>query len=239
MRPEASLTATLCLTSTLHSGNRGGRDLLESLLADAPRGWGVCYIGAAMADRREWAKVTIDYFKKMHKVEVAAPRLTDPDLDVAEAKKAIETSEVLYLDGGDTVECVRLARERGLLKSFSVAAKKASLIFGLSGGACAAAPYTIGYDDEGEGYIADCLGLGCPLPLDVHDEPDWPEMRALLQLVAKKDGDLPHEGIVAPTGAALVVHPGGRLSSRGKVPCERRRLARGGAWKVEEIPLES
>ena len=230
----------LCLTSTLHTGNRPGRDLLVSLLADAPAGYRVCYIGAAMSDRREWAKVTLDFFKKELKVKnVAAPRLTDPKLDVAAAREALENSHVIYLDGGDTVECVRLARERGLVESFGVAAKNAHLVFGLSGGACAAAPYTIGYTDEGNAYIADCLGMGCPLPLDVHDEPDWPEMRALLELVSKeKKRDLPGEGIVAPTGSALVVHRDGRLASAGKVPCEKRSLGRGGKWKVTEIPLE-
>jgi peptidase E len=229
----------LCLTSTLHTGNKAGRDLLVSLLADAPEGYSVCYIGAAMGDRKEWGKVTLDFFKKDLKVKnLTAPRLTDKKLDVAEAREAIENADVLYLDGGDTVECVRLARERGVLASFGVAAKNARLVFGLSGGACAAAPYTIGYDDAGDGYIADCLGMGCPLPLDVHDEPDWPEMRALLELVAKDKRKLPHEGIVAPTGSALVVHRDGRLASAGKVPCEKRSLGRGGKWKVEEIPLE-
>ena len=227
----------LCLTSTLHTGNREGRSLLKSLLADAPPGYRVCYIGAAMADRHEWSHVTIDFFEKELKVEVSAPRLTDPDLDLKAAKEAIEKSEVLYLDGGDTVECVRHARERGLLKSFTVAAKKAYLVFGLSGGACAVPPYTIGYDDDGNSSIADCFDMGCPLPLDVHDEPDWGEMRALLELV-KKRKDLPQEGIVAPTGSALVVHPDGRLASRGKHPCERRSLGKTNKWKVEEIPLE-
>src|SRR5581483_8121210 len=152
----------------LHTGNKAGRDLLVQLLADAPAGYRVCYIGAAMGDKREWGKVTLDFFKKDLKVkDVAAPRLTDKKLDVAAAREAIENSHVLYLDGGDTVECVRHARERGVLESFGVAAKNARLVFGLSGGACAAAPYTIGYGDDDEPYIADCLAMGCPLPLDV------------------------------------------------------------------------
>lgn len=226
-----------CLTSTLHTGNKQGRDLLHELLSEIPGGYRVCYLGVFMGDRKEWGKVTIDFFKKDLKAEVLAPRLTDDDVDVKAAKEAIESSQVLYLEGGDTVAGVSRIKELGLLKAFGVAAKKAQLVFGLSGGACAAPPYTIGYDDDGNGYVADLLAMGPPLPLDVHDEPDWPEMRALLELV-KDRKDLPQEGIVAPSGSALVVHRDGRLASRGKAPCEKRALGRGGKWKIEEIPVE-
>jgi hypothetical protein len=79
--------------------------------------------------------------------------------------------------------------------------------------------------------------MGPPLPIDVHDEgDDWPEMKILLELVAKERDGMEPVGITIPTGAALVVRPDGELLSWGKKLCEKRRIGRGGAWKVEEIP---
>src|SRR5437588_560066 len=111
------MPATFCIASTLHSGNPAGKKLLAALLADAPKGFRVCYLGCYHDDDPDWAKVTVDFFQKTLGAECWTPRLTDPELDVAEAKKQIETAEVLYLDGGDTLEGVRHTRERGLLPS--------------------------------------------------------------------------------------------------------------------------
>ena len=42
-------------------------------------------------------------------------------------------------------------------------------------------------------------------------------------------------GIVIPSDSALIVRPDGSVVSRGKHPCERRRLAKNGAWKIEPL----
>jgi hypothetical protein len=229
------MAATFCIAASFHTEHAPGRKLLGKLMAAVPPGFKACYIGAPIDDNPGWASLVVDYFKKVHGVACAAPRLSDPACDVAAAKKAIETADVLYLDGGDTVACVEYCRERGVLGSFKKAAKHAKVVFGLSGGACATGPFTIGYDDDGNGSVAECLDMGPPHPLDVHDEQnDWPEMRALLELVA---GDKKREaaGIVIPTGAALMVSPEGKLSSYGKARVEIRRLGKGGRWEIEKL----
>ncbi len=225
------MTALFALAATSHASNKAGQKLIAKLLEGAPKGWRVCYVGAAHDDRAAWGLQAQQHFARTYKVEVLAPKLSDPKCDVTFAREAIETAEVLYLDGGDTVQCVEHARARGVLASFKKAAKNAFLIYGLSGGACAAAPYTIGYDDEGNGYVADCFDMGIDHPLDVHDEPDWPEMRALLELDPPKKS-----GIVIPSGSVLIATAKGKLHSVGKDPVELRRLDKKGEWRIEELP---
>jgi hypothetical protein len=134
---------------------------------------------------------------------------------------------------------VRHVREHDLGASFVEARATARLVFGISAGACAAAPYTIGYDEDGNGRVAECLGMGCPAPLDVHDEAsDWPEMRALLELASRRP-ELVQEGIVLPRGAALLVRGDGALASVGSVAAERRRLGARGEWITSAIPAAS
>jgi hypothetical protein len=230
------MPATFCLASTLHTGNPAGKKLLAGLLAEAPKGYRVCYLGC-YHDDSDWGRVTVDFFQKKLGAECWWPKLSDPDLDVAAARKQIETAEVLYLDGGDTVAGVEHTRSRGLLPSLRKAAKNAFLVYGLSGGACAAGPYTIGYGDDDEGYVAPCYDMGIPLPLDVHDEEnDWPEMRSLLELVAKDRKIKKKAGIVIPTGSALVKTKEGELRTLGKALVEERSLDGEGEWTVERYP---
>ena len=227
------MTALFALAATWNASNPEGQNLIAKLLKGAPKGWRVCYIGAAHGDRG--GQQAQEHFKKTYGVKVLAPRLSDPACDVASAREAIESCEVLYLDGGDTVQCVAHARARGVLASFKKAAKNAYLVYGFSAGACATPPYTIGYDDEDNGYIADCMDLGPPLPLDVHEEPDWGEMHAFLELV-KKRKDLPQGGIVVPRGSVLIRDRKGKLFSHGTARVEVRRLDKKGAWKIEKLP---
>jgi hypothetical protein len=229
--------ATFCIASTLHSGNAAGRKLLESLLPGAPDGWRACYLGCYHDDDPDWAKVTIDYFQKKLGHECFWPRLTDPDLDMAAACRMIDTADVLYLDGGDTLAGVEHTRQRGLLGAMKRVKKHAHLVFGVSGGACAAGPYTIGYADDEEPFLAPCYDMGIPLPLDVHDEKeDWPEMRALLELAAKDPKIKKAAGICIPTGSALIMTPREELLAHGKLGVEERSLDAKGGWKIKKYP---
>lgn len=160
-----------------------------------------------------------------------APRLSDAQVDVGAARAAIEAADLLYLDGGDTVAGVDRIRALGLVDAFRRAAARARAVVGLSGGACAAGPFTIGWDGGGAPYVAECLALGVPFPLDVHDErDDWPELRTLLALAPPV-----RRGIAIPTGGVLTLSPAGALASLGRPPCELRSLAPDGAWRVEPL----
>ena len=231
------MAATFCIAASFHTEHAPGRKLLATLMAGLPKDFKACYIGAPIDDNPGWADLVVSYFMRVHGVACAAPRLSDPGCDVVAARKAIETADVLYLDGGDTVQCVQHCKDRGVLPSFKKAGQQAKVVFGLSGGACATGPFTIGYDDDGTGSISPCLDMGPPHPLDVHDEHnDWPEMRSLLEIIPRGHKKLQATGIVIPTGAALMVSPLGRLSSYGRSRVELRRLAEDGAWEIEKLP---
>ena len=212
-------------------GDKAGRALLAALLGD-PTGLRACYVGGAHGDDPGFTKREVSRLEELG-LTVVAPRLSDPALDRAAASAAIAEADLLYLAGGDTVVLCDFVREHDLLPAFSTALSRARLVYGVSGGTCAMAPYTIGYRDDDAPYVATCLGLGAPLPLDVHDEAeDWPELRALLELVADQPDAA---GIAIPSGAALIVEPDGSLTSYGRHGCERRRLDGAGAWIIEPI----
>jgi len=208
-----------------------GRAHLDAALA---RGHGpvtsACVLGAAHGDDPRRLRLMTAGLSKRLGCEVSAPRLTDPGLDVEAARAAIEAAGVLYLDGGDTLHLAEAVRARGLEGALAKAARHARLIHGLSAGACAAAPYTVGYDDDDAPRVARCLALGLPWPADVHDEDDdWPEMRTLLELRPAKE-----RGLVVPTGGAVLVDGTDAWSLAGAA--ELRWLEEDGRWGVERLP---
>ncbi|MCC7011056.1 MAG: Type 1 glutamine amidotransferase-like domain-containing protein [Planctomycetes bacterium] len=225
------MSAELYLCANHNPRNRAGQTLLRRLADRLPRPFRACHVGAFHGDHREWARTTVEFLTGLG-ATCAAPRLSDPLIDVDRARAEIESADLLYLDGGDTVAGVELVRARGLLDAFAVAAQRARFVVGLSGGACAAGPYTIGYRDDGSAYVAPCLDMGAPLPLDVHDEgDDWPEMRALLELAPPEP-----RGLVIPTHGVLhVTNRGRELASLGEPLVERRSIARDGSWTIERI----
>jgi hypothetical protein len=231
------MAATFYLSATWHPGDRAGRRFLQALLARLGRRPRICYIGAPHGDHPAWTRKTCEFLAKGG-ARVDAPELAGTDVDVAAARSALRNADLLYLDGGDTVEFVRHVERHRLRAAFAAAAQRCRFVFGLSGGACAAAPFTIGYGDGDEPYVATCLRIGSPWPLDVHDEgEDWPELRALLRLAAKDPKVRRRAGIAIPTGSALVVAGDGKLGSLGRVPCELRALGPRGRWQVSPIPV--
>ncbi|MBI5853612.1 MAG: Type 1 glutamine amidotransferase-like domain-containing protein [Planctomycetes bacterium] len=209
------------------------RALLPAGIGDGAR---ICYVGAAHEDDRRWARDTIRRLETEIGLPCDAPRLSDPSLDVDAARHAIETAALIFLDGGDTVGLVAHAHARGLAEAFTRCARRDVVVAGVSAGSCAAAPFTIGWDEAERPLVAPCFSMGVPAPIDVHSEDDdWAEMRILLELVRGRP-EFAQDGIVIPTRSALVFDAKGKMSSRGKRPCERRRLDPDGSWRIEVIP---
>ncbi len=207
--------------------------MLPDRLEDGAR---ICYVGAAHDDDHRWALASVRKLEREIGLPCDAPRLSDPELDVDAARHAIETAALLFLDGGDTVGLVAHARARGLDRAFSDCARRDLVVAGVSAGACAAAPFTLGWDDAERPFFAPCFAMGVEAPLDVHSEDDdWAEMRVLLELVRGRP-ELPQVGIVIPTGSGLEIDAKGGMSSFGKRACERRSLAVDGSWRIEAIP---
>lgn len=224
------MSATFVLAARFGAPER--RLLAGRVQAAVGRSGRACYVGAANGDAPGWTAEGVALLEGLG-LEVAAPRLSRPRLE-AGARAALDAADVLFLAGGDTVALCEHVARHGLLDAFQAAGRRARLVFGVSAGACAVAPFTIGYGDDGAPRVAPCLGMGPPGPLDVHDEADgWPELRALLELLPAGA-----TGLAIPSGAALVVRPDGALCSWGRVACERRRLV-GGAWAVASVPFEA
>lgn len=225
------MTALHLLVASDDPTTRAGRAHLEAALARRPGPvTSACALGAAHGDDPRRLRLVTAGLAKRLGCEVSAPRLTDPALDVAAARREIEGAALLYLDGGDTLHLVEAVRARGLEDALARAAREARLVVGLSAGACAGAPYTVGYDEDGAPRVASCLALGVPWPADVHDEDDdWPEMRALLELRPAKE-----RGLVIPTGGAVLLDGLDAWTVAGAA--ELRWLEEDGGWGVERLP---
>lgn len=228
------MTALLLLASDAPHSARGQERMRRAL---GPLGGPLraCALGAAHGDDPERMQEIAAGLEALLGGPCATPALSDPRLARGEALTALERADVLYLDGGDTLALVRAVEAHGLLEPLRAAARAARLVAGLSAGAAAAGPFTNGWDEAGTvAHRAACLELGCPWPVDVHDEDDdWPEARALLEVLAR-EGEAAAQVLVIPTGGAVLLDEGG-LRSLGAPPCQLRRLGPGGAWSVEPV----
>jgi hypothetical protein len=230
--------ATFVLAANDHPGTRPGRVLLREALGAVESPSRACALGAAHGDDRRRMRTIARALEELLGAPCSTPFLSHPELDLAAARADLEAADVLYLDGGDTLELVRAAAGHGLQDALRAAAARARVVYGLSAGAAAAAPCTNAWDEAGEvARVEPCLDLGIPWPVDVHDEAEgWPEARALLQALAR-EGRQGAQVLVIPTGAAALVAPDGRVRSRGRAACELRALGPDGTWRVEPQPV--
>lgn len=230
------MTALLLLASDApHSAP--GRERLRRALGPLGGPLRACALGAAHGDDPQRMQEVAAGLSALLGGPCAAPALSDPHLPRAAALAALEQADVLYLDGGDTLALVRAVEAHGLLAPLRAAARAARLVVGLSAGAAAAGPFTNGWDETGTvAHRVPCLELGFPFPVDVHDEEDdWPEARALLEVLAR-EGEPAGQVLVIPTGGAVLLDERG-LRGLGAPPCQLRRLGAGGAWDIERVEV--
>jgi peptidase E len=210
-------------TKPLHllAGGRGSRGKGgDPLLAAALRTAGVdrpsvAYVGTASGDNPAF-RVMIGSFLKASgagplRLAPLVGRRADPDA----AKKVLESSDIVFVSGGDVEEGMNRLADGGMADFLRNLHAEGVPFFGASAGSIMMARSWIRWSDPHEEASAElfpCLGL-TPLLCDTHGEADgWSELRALLALCP--DGTV---GYGIRSGAALIcsAHAGGTAAEDG------------------------
>ena len=173
----------------------------------------VAYVGAASGDDHTFRLMITGRLQKAGASKVTLAPLYGRRGDAEKAKAVLESSDVVFLSGGDVEAGMRVLKEKGMtdfLRHLCLAGKP---YFGVSAGSIILARQWIRWtdpDDDASSELFDCLGLASVL-CDTHGETEnWEELQALLAL--SPVGTIGH-GIAS--GTAIVVKPDGTVSALG------------------------
>jgi peptidase E len=195
--------------------NRKGPDpLLQSVFKQTGvRKPTVAYVGAASGDNPEFRLWMAGLMQKSGAGRVRLAPLCGRDDDAEEAKEVIETSDLIFVSGGDVEEGMRVLREREMISVLRNLHQRGKPFFGTSAGSIMLARQWIRWrdpDDDASAVLFDCLGLA-PIFCDTHGEDDgWEELQSLLRLCPV--GTIGH-GIVS--GAGLIAQLDGTVAAIG------------------------
>jgi len=220
---------------TLLAGGRGMRNrkgadpLLQSVFKQTGvRKPTVAYVGPASGDNAEFRLWMAGLMQKSGAGHVRLAPLCGRDGDAEKAKGVLETSDLIFVSGGDVEEGMRVLREKGMISVLRHLHQRGKIFFGTSAGSIMLARQWIRWrdpDDDASAVLFDCLGLA-PIFCDTHGEEDgWEELQALLRL--SPVGTIGH-GIVS--GAGLIANPDGTVSAIGG---ETHRFQKKGSGVVQ------
>ena len=152
------------------------RAIFQDIGASSPR---IGYIGAANGENQHFFTVAREALRGAG-FEVVR-------LDFRRGKPAYETLNactVVFVSGGDVEEGMRVLTASGAAARLKAARARGVHFIGVSAGAIILAKQWLAWPahDESRPYLFDCLGLA-PVYCDTHDEPAWPELKALLGLL--------------------------------------------------------
>jgi peptidase E len=192
----------------------------------------VAYVGAASGDSAEFQLWVASLLQKAGAGEVTLAPLCGRRGDAKKAKTVIESSDLVFLSGGDVEEGLRVLIEKGMVTVLRRLHRAGKVFFGMSAGSILLAQRWVRWRDpadDASSELFDCLGLA-PILCDTHGEDDgWEELKALLALSAK--GTIGY-GIVSGTG--IVVETEGTVSALGG-EVHRFQKQTGGIMQVESL----
>ena len=199
----------------LMAGGRGGRSA-DAILAAIFRDIGkdspsIAYVGAASGDDRQFFRMMSGMLVRGTGSRVDQVMLCSPGADLNKAKNILQSSDAVFMSGGDVEAGMTILREKGLIEFFLDLFRQGKLFFGASAGSIMLARKWVRWrdpDDDATAELFPCLGIA-PVVCDTHaEEDDWEELKAALSL---EEG--PVRGYGIPSGTALKVYPGGRLEA--------------------------
>jgi len=169
----------------------------------------VAYIGAAHGD-------SLMFYLFIKRLIVAAGAgkvelvpLAKKKSNIAEAQLIIQSSDCIFVSGGDVSEGMRVLTEKSVIPLIKKRYDEGALIIGVSAGSIMLAKQWINWPDENDEASAElfpCMNIA-PVLCDTHGEEDkWNELHSLLRLT---EGDQIGYGI--PSGGAM------RISTDGAV----------------------
>jgi peptidase E len=171
----------------------------------------IAYLGAASDDSKAFYVMMAAALKGAGAGKVKLAALASQKTDVQKAKDILESSDIIYVSGGDVEHGMQVLAEKNLTDFIVGLYKQGKPFFGISAGSIMLAKEWIRWpnpDDDTSAEIFPCLGIA-PVLCDTHGEADgWEELQALLKL--EKDGATGY-GIVS--GTAIKVFPDGKIEA--------------------------
>jgi len=171
----------------------------------------VAYIGAAHGD----SMMFYSFIKRLivaagaGKVELVP--LVKKKSNMEEAQTILESSDCIFVSGGDVSEGMRVLTERSVIPLIKKRYNEGALIIGVSAGSIMLAKQWINWPDENDEASAElfpCMNIA-PVLCDTHGEADeWNELQSLLRLT---EGDQIGYGI--PSGGAMRISKDGLVEA--------------------------
>jgi len=192
----------------------------------------IAYVGAASEDNAEFRLWIAGLLQKSGAGKVTLAPLCGRHGDLGKAKKVLETSDLVFISGGDVEGGMQVLREKEMNGFLQRLYREGKPFFGTSAGSIMLARQWIRWenpDDDASASLFNCLGLA-PVLCDTHaEDDDWEELKALIGL--SPTGTIGH-GIVS--GAALMVRPDGTVSAMGG-EVHRFQKQSGGVIQIESL----
>ena len=171
----------------------------------------IAYLGAASDDSKAFFLMMAAALKGDGAGKVKLAALSSKKADVQKAKDTLESSDIVYISGGDVEHGMQILADKNLTDFIVGLYKQGKPFFGISAGSIMLAKEWIRWpnpDDDNTAEIFPCLGIA-PVLCDTHGEADgWEELQALLKL--EKDGIV---GCGIVSGTALKVFPDGKIEA--------------------------
>lgn len=192
----------------------------------------IAYVGAASDDSKPFYLMMAAALKGAGAGKVKLAALASKKADVDKAKEIIESSDIVYVSGGDVEHGMQVLSDKNLTDFIVGLYKQGKPFFGISAGSIMLAKEWIRWnnpDDDNSAEIFPCLGIA-PVLCDTHGEADgWEELQALLKL--EKDSTIGY-GIVS--GTVLKVFPDGKIAAlAGAV--HRYQKINGQVTRIEDL----
>jgi peptidase E len=171
----------------------------------------IAYLGAASDDSKAFYLMMAAALKGAGAGKVKLAALASRKADVNKAKDILESSDIVYVSGGDVEHGMQVLSDKNLTDFIVGLYKQGKPFFGISAGSIMLAKEWIRWpnpDDDNTAEIFPCLGIA-PVLCDTHGEADgWEELQALLKL--EKDGAT---GCGIVSGTAIKVFPDGKIEA--------------------------
>ena len=173
----------------------------------------IAYVGAASGENKAFYLMMTAMLKGVGAGKIRHAVLSPANADVPKARDILESSDIIYISGGDVEQGMQVLHEKNLIGFLVGLYQQGKPFFGISAGSIMLAQEWIRWrdpDDDATAEIFPCLGIA-PVICDTHGEEDgWEELQALIAL--EKDKTIGY-GIVS--GTAIKVYPDGKIEAIG------------------------
>lgn len=171
----------------------------------------VAYLGVASGDSLIFYSAMKALLKKAGAGDVTMPRVAKKTPDTGEARRLLETADVIFLSGGEVEDGMDWLNRHGLSEFLKDLYGAGKLFVGMSAGSIMMGAHWVRWEDEDDDSTAslfDCLGL-IPATFDTHaEDEDWKELKTALRLMGpgSRGYGIPRDGMISADSMGTLVN---------------------------------